>query len=139
MGTTLSAIVETFYPSVQLGTSEPPLRTVARWSQLGTWEFNKDYPLSIYLNENAQDGWPIDSDCYDDSRRGGGEHEFHDTGRQWCDAETVEAALIELSARKDDDNIDEAAPHTLTLEALVAALQVLRREDVKVRVMWYRS
>ena len=132
MGTTLHAIVEWFSPAAEFvlgdGTKE---RTLAIWCELGTWDFNKDYPLSIYLNENAENGWPLDSAC-----AGDGDYRYHDERQQWCDVATLEAALVDLQAQKDEDGLP---PHTLTLEARIAALQVMQRGDVKLRVMWYRA
>lgn len=151
MGTTLHAIVEVFSASrtVRYGDGEV-LTTTDHWWELGTWEFNKNYTLSIWLHDHADEDWPRDSRALTEEY-----YKPCDTDRQWCTAEDLRDAVIACKAKDKEydeedkkeralaltllaEETDEPSDSTSELEALVASLGVLEQRGWRVRVLWYR-
>lgn len=148
MGTTLHAIIETFIPGEEYeypdGSKE---HTVDLWSEIGTWDFGKNYALSMELHDHASKGWPADSLCVKDS-----DYEYCDADRQWCSLETLETARgalqgdfeacaksnAEVATEEADDWEGPYAWEVEALEPLLAALRVLDKKGVALRILWYR-
>lgn len=139
VGTTLHAIVEAFSPAEDVTYGEGPdtttMRTTALWSELGTWDFNKNYTLSIWLHDHASEGWPHDSPTLKDEY-----YDPLDTDREWCPADILKGAIDDVAAKEAEYVEEGEDPHVATteLKALVAALDVLTANGWTVRVLWYR-
>lgn len=110
MGETLHAIVEV----------KPLLH--GHWYEYGEWHFGKNYKLMCSLEGAAiHRGWPRDIDLFTLTR-----HELDDETRQWCTAEVFERLPTERE-------------HSGAVEALLAAVKVLRGRGHQVRLLWYRK
>lgn len=145
MGTTLHAIIETFIPGEEYEYPDGSKgHTVDLWSEIGTWDFGKNYALSMELHDHASKGWPADSLCFKDS-----DYEYCDAGRQWCTLRALELAHDELfaafetSAKSNAEAADGdwKGPYAWEVEALeplLAALRVLDKKGVALRILWYR-